>query len=63
LTQKPHSLRRPVIFRRDLPEKLVIAFRAAEFWISPADFIKPGTVDAAGIQGAAVRTLELIHPA
>jgi hypothetical protein len=45
----------------DLPEELAIAFRAAKFWISQADFFKPRTVDAADVLGAAVRAIELIH--
>jgi hypothetical protein len=30
----------------NLPEELSSAFQAAKFWISEADFFKPGTVDA-----------------
>jgi hypothetical protein len=30
----------------NLPEELSLAFEAAKFWISAADFFKPGTVDA-----------------
>jgi hypothetical protein len=30
----------------NLPEELSPAFKATKFWISEADFFKPGTVDA-----------------
>jgi hypothetical protein len=30
----------------NLAEELSLAFQAAKFWISAADFFKPGTVDA-----------------
>ena len=46
---------------KDLPEEFAMAFRAAKFWISQADFFKPGTVDAVEVLGAAVRALDLIH--
>jgi hypothetical protein len=48
-------------FSKDLPEELVIAFNAAEFWITQADYIKPGTVESVDVLGAAVRALDLIH--
>ena len=47
----------------DFPEELVAAFGASEFWITQGDFIKPGTVGAVNIRGAAVRALDLIHAA
>jgi hypothetical protein len=46
---------------KDLPEELAMAFRAAKFWISQADFFKHGTVHAVEVLGAAVRALDLIH--
>ena len=52
---------RPDFFSKGLPEELVIAFRAVKFWISQADFFKPGTVDAVDALGAAVRAHDLIH--
>jgi hypothetical protein len=48
-------------FSKGLPEKFMIASRAAKFWISPEDFFKLGTVDSVEVLGAAVRALDLIH--
>ena len=39
----------------------MLAFKAEKFWISQADFFKPGTVDAVDVPGAAVRAHDLIH--
>ena len=39
----------------------MIAFRAVKFWISQADFFKPGTVDAVDALAATVRAHDLIH--
>ena len=60
-TTKNQALWRSGLFSKGLPEELVIAFRAAKFWISQADFFKPGTVDAVDDLGAAVRAHDLMR--
>jgi hypothetical protein len=46
----------------NLPEELSPAFQAAKFWISEADFFKPGTVNAHKLTRFAGGTKLLILP-